>query len=65
MKRRVLSLITSLALFVGIVPAALSYDMGKVGEYQTISAGYDHTAVIKDDGSLWTWGWNDYGQIGD
>ena len=28
------------------------------------SAGGAHTAVIKDDGSLWTWGNNAFGQMG-
>ena len=32
---------------------------------QTIAAGYGTTAVIKEDGSLWTWGNNQYGQLGD
>ena len=31
----------------------------------TISAGEFHTAAIKTDGSLWTWGSNEYGQLGD
>ena len=30
-----------------------------------ISVGGFHTMFIKQDGSLWTWGSNDYGQIGD
>lgn len=29
-----------------------------------VSAGRIHTAAIKTDGSLWTWGFNRYGQIG-
>jgi len=31
----------------------------------TISAGYSFSAVIKADGSLWAWGQNSYGQLGD
>ena len=31
---------------------------------QVGSGGY-HTAAIKTDGTLWTWGWNIFGQLGD
>ncbi len=30
-----------------------------------VAAGYYHSMAIKKDGSLWTWGSNKYGQIGD
>lgn len=30
-----------------------------------VSAGRDHTAAIKTDGTLWTWGYNSKGQLGD
>ncbi|MCL1809985.1 MAG: stalk domain-containing protein [Clostridiales bacterium] len=30
-----------------------------------VSAGYLHNLAIKTDGSLWAWGNNEYGQIGD
>jgi alpha-tubulin suppressor-like RCC1 family protein len=33
--------------------------------WKQVSAGYNHTAAIKTDGTLWTWGRNDYGQLGD
>jgi len=28
-------------------------------------AGGCHTLALKSDGTLWAWGWNDYGQLGD
>ena len=31
----------------------------------TFSAGGSHVAAIKTDGTLWTWGKNSYGQLGD
>jgi alpha-tubulin suppressor-like RCC1 family protein len=33
--------------------------------WSTISGGVFHTAAIKTNGSLWTWGRNDWGQLGD
>ena len=30
-----------------------------------VSAGYLHSAAVKDDGSVWTWGDNSSGQMGD
>ena len=33
--------------------------------WKQVSGGYRHTAAIKTDGTLWTWGRNSYGQLGD
>ena len=33
--------------------------------WKQISCGYRHTAAIKTDGTLWTWGLNTYGELGD
>lgn len=33
--------------------------------FAQISASYSHTAVLKEDGTVWTWGDNIYGQLGD
>ncbi|MCP5524754.1 MAG: tandem-95 repeat protein [Verrucomicrobiales bacterium] len=30
-----------------------------------ISAGYGHTVALLDDGTVWAWGSNDYGELGD
>ena len=30
-----------------------------------ISTGASHCLAIKNDGTVWAWGWNDYGQLGD
>jgi len=35
------------------------------GCWQKIAAGNDHTVAIQSDGTLWTWGINDVGQLGD
>jgi alpha-tubulin suppressor-like RCC1 family protein len=33
--------------------------------WKQVFCGYNHTAAIKTDGTLWTWGQNSYGQLGD
>jgi len=30
-----------------------------------IAAGGAHTVAIKKYGSIWAWGWNNHGQLGD
>lgn len=34
-------------------------------EVKVIDAGRDYVIALKEDGSLWTWGENNYGQLGD
>ena len=33
--------------------------------WKSVACGYFHTAAIKTDGTLWTWGYNAYAQLGD
>ena len=33
--------------------------------WKQVAGGFFHTAAIKTDGTLWTWGINGYGQLGD
>jgi len=33
--------------------------------WKQVGCGYTNTAAIKTDGTLWTWGWNQQGQLGD
>jgi YD repeat-containing protein len=30
-----------------------------------IAGGYFHTIALKNDGTVWAWGYNGYGQLGD
>ncbi|NBP58650.1 chromosome condensation regulator RCC1, partial [bacterium] len=33
--------------------------------WKQVAGGFKHTTAIKTDGTLWTWGYNVYGQLGD
>ena len=33
--------------------------------WRSVACGMYHTAAIKTDGTLWTWGYDNYGQLGD
>ncbi|ETR68383.1 MAG: hypothetical protein OMM_10587, partial [Candidatus Magnetoglobus multicellularis str. Araruama] len=61
---------TGIAAFSGI--SATEFILGK-NEAPEISAlivteiisGYFHTLALKNDGTVWAWGYNNYGQLGD
>ncbi|MFP5042023.1 T9SS type A sorting domain-containing protein [Parasediminibacterium sp. JCM 36343] len=38
--------------------------IGNATNWQSVSAGGSHTIALKTDGSLWAWGYNLYGQLG-
>jgi alpha-tubulin suppressor-like RCC1 family protein len=38
--------------------------IGTTNNWSIISAGWYHVLAIKTDGTLWSWGWNNSGQLG-
>jgi alpha-tubulin suppressor-like RCC1 family protein len=36
-----------------------------VTKWISVAAGWNHTVAVKSDGTLWAWGYNYYGQLGD
>lgn len=50
-------------LWIGLSASAVS--VGAVSTSPQVSAGWMHSLALKADGSLWAWGDNSYGQLGD
>lgn len=44
--------------------AEISKEEGDGPRWVAVSAGWSHSAGIQSDGSLWAWGLNSYGQLG-
>jgi len=40
-------------------------ESSNANDWESVAAGYRHTVAIKSDGTLWSWGDNGYGQLGD
>jgi alpha-tubulin suppressor-like RCC1 family protein len=40
-------------------------EIGTATDWLSVAVGNEHTAAVKTDGSLWTWGYNNEGELGD
>lgn len=63
-KRRFWAFVLTLILAIGLSAPAAAGSMGKADTGVTVSTGGCHTAVLQEDGILWTCGANSYGQLG-
>jgi alpha-tubulin suppressor-like RCC1 family protein len=50
---------------IGIGDTWTPKQIGNDNDWRTVSCGFAHTVGIKNDGTLWAWGRNDVGQLGD
>lgn len=51
-------------LYLFLLLSVLSYSL-RAQCWETVSAGMEHTIAIRSDGTLWAWGFNGSGQLGD
>ena len=64
-QKKMLSLGLSLALTLTLAAPAAAYDSARSGWEQTMSGGGSESFVIDGRGTLWAWGANEFGQLGD
>ena len=50
---------------VALVSRSTPVRVGGLTDVVAIAAGGYHSLAIRSDGTLWTWGWNYLGQLGD
>ena len=67
--RKLLTVLLCVVLLLGLVtPAATAVEVEATSAFQTtpmIAAGRDHTVALRSDGTVWAWGNNCFGRLGD
>ncbi|WP_010492194.1 chromosome condensation regulator [Paenibacillus elgii] len=61
----ILAIIVSLSLLLPLPGRSQAYGQdGSNTMFVTVSSSYSHTVAVRGDGTVWTWGANDFGQLG-
>lgn len=64
MRKKWLSCALAVVICLGMAVPASAHDMSKIGKANIVSAGIHHSGLIDINGSLWLWGVNYDGQLG-
>ena len=65
MKKKIIVAIMFFFITISIIHGQTDSQGETAWNWRSVSAGSSHTVAIRADGSLWAWGNNDYGQLGD
>jgi alpha-tubulin suppressor-like RCC1 family protein len=47
------------------VASTIPTQIGTETNWKAVDAGNNHSIALKTDGTLWAWGYNNWGQLGD
>lgn len=63
--KRLISIFIIMTMLMSFMPVFNQKAMAEtLTSKQNIATGFGHTAAIKQDGTVWTWGYNNYGELG-
>lgn len=65
MKKRIAPLMLSVLLVIGLLTVNAAPIYALSDSDVSVSIGSQHSVALKADGTLWAWGWNGMGQLGD
>ncbi|KPV57308.1 hypothetical protein QJ48_23080 [Paenibacillus sp. A3] len=61
----ILAIIVCLSLLLSLPGRSQAYGQdGSNTMFVSVSSSYSHTVAVREDGTVWTWGANDFGQLG-
>ncbi|MGF9912852.1 hypothetical protein ABEX47_17050 [Paenibacillus ehimensis] len=61
----IIAITVCLSLLLPLPGRSQAYDQdGSNTMFVSVSSSYSHTVAVREDGTVWTWGANDFGQLG-
>ncbi|MCL2457135.1 MAG: RCC1 domain-containing protein, partial [Defluviitaleaceae bacterium] len=73
--KKILCVVTAIILLTGLIPVTAEHGEETVAPFLVapssftttpmLTTGWNHIVALRDDGTVWAWGCNEFGQLGD